>query len=691
MQHSPKDTAAVADLGVAFSDQVRRLSDQLIFCQREIAAGRFAAATETLRQILLKEPDHKDALYMGAVCDRNLKDYDVAKEKLSTLIEYHPEFGRAWQEQGHLHRDLGQVDKALMSYARACDLNPALEASWREKARLLENTYPLQAEAAASEAKHLSGLPRPLYAALNFMHEGKLVKAERLCKVFLKSSPQHVEALRILADIAGRLGVFDDAEFLLESAIEFAPDNTSVRLDYIQILRKRQNFAEALSQAKYLYDRDKENAVFASSYALQQLQVGHFQQALSLFDQVLSRLPDDPTTLTAQGHVLKTCGRTTDAIEAYRRAFHAKPGHGDAFYGLANLKTYQFSDQEVDTMLEFVHDARTAYNDKFQLCFALAKALEDRASYADSFHYYQLGNDLKRSKSTYDSGKMQKEFQRQEKTCSHDFFERRSSFGCKADDPIFIVGLPRAGSTLIEQILASHSQVDGTLELPNILALSRELRGRERNPSAPRYPAILDELTADQCEALGRAYLEDTQMHRAGARFFVDKMPNNFRHLGLIRLILPNAKIIDARRAPMDCCFSGYKQLFAEGQEFTYGLDLIGQYYRDYVALMDHWDEVLPDWILRVRYEDVVDDLKAQVSRILEFCDLPFEQSCVDFHENDRAVRTASSEQVRQPINRRGLGQSRPFEPWLGPLKQALGTATDDYRLEPADHSTERA
>jgi hypothetical protein len=312
-----------------------------------------------------------------------------------------------------------------------------------------------------------------------------------------------------------------------------------------------------------------------------------------------------------------------------------------------------------------------AFMDRVHLSFALGKAHEDRGEYEPSFHHYEEGNALKRAQTRYSADAMSGELAKQAEVCTPELFDNHAGAGHSAPDPIFIVGLPRAGSTLLEQILASHSQVDGTLELPNILALAHRLRGRKAGQS--RYPQVLHDLTREQLAKFGETFIEETRVHRQGAPFFIDKMPNNFRHIGLIHLILPNAKIIDARRAPMDCCFSGFKQLFAEGQEFTYGLEEVGRYYSDYVALMDHWDRVLPGKVLRVQHEDVLDDLEGQTRRMLEFCGLPFEEACLEFHKTDRAVRTASSEQVRRPINRKGQGAWKPFEPWLDPLKKALG------------------
>ena len=351
----------------------------------------------------------------------------------------------------------------------------------------------------------------------------------------------------------------------------------------------------------------------------------------------------------------------------------SSPSHGEAYYSLANLKVYSFSEKEIAAMKAQEDNADLSFTDRIYLSFALGKAYEDTGDFARSFACYERGNGLKKSQSRYDADQMTADLEAQAAICTASFFEERSDFGESAPDPIFIVGMPRAGSTLLEQILSSHSQVDGTLELPNILALSQRLRRQGRGEGATSYPGNLADLTQENCEQFGAEFIRDTRIHRQGAPYFIDKMPNNFRHLGLIKLILPNAKIIDARRHPMACCFSGYKQLFAEGQEFTYSLEDIGHYYRDYVRLMDHWDEVLPDFVLRVDYENVVDDLEGQVRRILEFCGLPFEDACLEFHRTDRNVRTPSSEQVRQPINRSGLDYWRNYEPWLEPLKRSLG------------------
>ena len=646
--------------------------------QDKIVAKRFDEALRELEPVLDAEPENADALYMSAVCHRYRGDIQQSLDLLGRLKSLNPEHGRAYQEEGHSYRDCGRADDALRAYERACRFNPALEASWRGQLAILTGKgLHGRAEQVRAQLERLQSLPGSLVAVTDLLSEGRVLKAEDLCRRFLRKVPHHVEGMRLLADIGMRLGVLDDAEFLLESAARLEPDNIPVRIDYIRVLRKRQKFALALEQAKQLLQRSPENPQFLSLYAIENMQTGDYETALEVFDQVLAKVPGDPGTLTSKGHALKTRGDYGAAVDSYQAALTSEPGHGEAYYSLANLKVYTFSDNEIEAMGAQERDSKLPFADRVYLNFALGKAYEDTGDFETSFCYYERGNRLKKSQSRYDADQMTADLEAQVKVCSSEFFAERGGYGHEAPDAIFIVGLPRAGSTLLEQILSSHSQVDGTLELPNVLALSQRLRRLGRGEDTSPYPENLAELTRETCRDYGAEFMRDTRIHRQGAPFFIDKMPNNFRHIGLIKLILPNAKVIDARRNPMACCFSGYKQLFAEGQEFTYSLEDVGQYYRDYVHLMDHWDEVLPGFVLRVMHEDVVDDLETQVRRMLEFCDLPFEEACLDFHRTERNIRTPSSEQVRQPINRSGLDYWRNYERWLVPIKKSLN---DDIR-----------
>lgn len=646
--------------------------EQLKAAQDALQAGRFETGLAAARGVLADAPGDGEALYIAAVAARYLKLFDEASALLNQLHSAMPEYGRAWQEEGHLALARGDARSALSAFARATRFNPALEASWREQARLhSEAGRHDEAQAAAAQQQRLAELPRELVAVTNHLAEGRLARAEEICRHFLRQNPRNVEGMRLLAKIGIELGILDDAEFLLESAVTFEPDDIQLRLDYIDALRRRQKSELARDEAEKLLARAPDNPLFQSRLAIECIQTGEYDRGLALFDSVLAKLPNDPASLTSRGHALKTKGARADAEASYRAAIAAKPDHGDAYYALANLKTYRFADDQITAMRNLLAEGELAFMDRVHLHFALAKAMEDKGDYEASFGHYNEGNALKRAQTRYSADAMSAELTKQQEVCTRDLFERHEGAGHPAPDPIFILGLPRAGSTLLEQILASHSQIDGTLELPNILALAHRLRGRKAGHS--RYPEILRDLSSEQLAAFGEDFITNTRIHRQGAPFFIDKMPNNFRHIGLIHLILPNAKIIDARRAPMDCCFSGFKQLFAEGQEFTYGLTEIGRYYADYVSLMDHWDAVLPGKVLRVHHEDVLENLEGQTRRILDFLGIPFEAACLDFHTTDRAVRTASSEQVREPINRKGQNAWKPFEPWLDELNEALG------------------
>jgi tetratricopeptide (TPR) repeat protein len=652
--------------------------------QEKVVAKRFDDALADLAGVLETDPENSEALYMSAVCRRYKTEYQVALELLQRLKIVSPENGRAHQEEGHTFRDMGQLDHALTAYSRACRFNPALEASWRAQVKIFSDKgMEQQAEQIQNQLDYLQKLPRQLIAVMDLIAQGKLLRAEDFCRQFLQKVPHQVEGMRLLAQIGMRLGVLDDAEFLLESALKFEPGNTKVHIDYIQSLRKRQKFQQALEQAKNLLNTSPENPQFLSLFAVECMQTGDYKEALASFDKVLLQLPGDPGTLTSKGHAYKTLGEYQLAVESYRAALANQAEHGESWYSLANLKVYSFDDNEISDMHSFESNSNLSHMDRVHLYFALGKAHEDRQDFETSFGYYERGNRLKKSQSRYDAEQMSNDLLAQARVCTAEFLNSKSGVGHDAPDPIFIVGLPRAGSTLLEQILSSHSQVDGTLELPNILSLSQRLRrrGRQNNKSdqsdQSEYPQILAGLSDQEFEAFGKEYIEDTRVHRQGAIHFIDKMPNNFRHIGLIHLILPNAKIIDARREPMSCCFSGFKQLFAEGQEFTYGLEEIGTYYRDYVDLMEHWDMVLPGKVLRVQYEDVVADLDGQVRRLLEHCGLAFEQACLNYHETKRSVRTPSSEQVRQPIYQSGLESWQPFEQFLNPLKASLESVTD--------------
>lgn len=648
----------------------------------KIVAKNFDEALEDLDRLLDSHPDDVDSIYMSAVCRRYKGEFEKALRLLAKAKLLSPENGRIYQEEGHVFRDSGFHDNALIAYGRACRFNPALVSSWQSQAKIYNDKgMPHARDQAQTQIKRLTKLAPQLVAVTDLIAQGKLIKAEHLCRHYMQKVPRDVEGMRLLANIGLRLGVLDDAEFLLESAVMIEPENVQIHIDYIQALRKRQKFSQALDQAKLLLERSETNPQFQSLFAIECMQNGDYPTALEMFEKVLNSLPNDPITLTSRGHVLKTTGNYSSAVSSYHQAVENNTEHGEAWYSLSNLKVYSFNEQEIEIMKSQIEKVTLSHMDRVYLLFALGKAFEDRKEFDRSFSYYEEGNSLKKAQSRYNAENISAEFSAQKKLCTPYFFSSRSDGGHPATDPIFIVGLPRAGSTLLEQILSSHPQVDGTFELPNILSLSQQLRRRGRESKTLDYWQILDQLSNTELATFGKNYIADTLLHRKGAKFFIDKMPNNFRHIGLIQLILPNAKIIDARRHPMACCFSGYKQLFAEGQEFSYSLVDIGTYYRDYLDLMGHWHRVLPGKILKVQYEEVVSDLDGQVRRLLEHCGLPFDERCLNFHATNRSVRTPSSEQVRQPIYDTGLESWRPFDNFLGPLKNALGSAMNRYPL----------
>ncbi len=645
--------------------------------QAEMRAGRMQEAAASAERLLSEGKAPPEALYCLAVCRRYLRQGKAALAALDQLAERAPDFARGWQERGHLLRAMGQPAPAVSAYRRAVALNDALPASWQALMELAQETGNADLRRRAlARVEYLASLPEELIAVQSFANDGRTLIAERLCRDFLKRNPKHVEAMRLLASFGASHGIYDDAEFLLESALTFEPGNRRARIDYIDVLHKRQKYEQSLNEAQTLLDANPDDPVAQLSYANQAAAASRFDEAIRIYDEVLASNPGatftGPTLQLTRGHALKATGRVAEAVDAYRSAYLLRANFGDAFWSLANLKTYRFTADELAQMRAVAEAPDTPEEDRIHVLFALGKAFEDAGDADGAFDFYQRGNSLRHAQHPHEAAQLSERMKLQQEVCTAAFFKERKGWGCPAPDAIFVVGLPRAGSTLIEQILASHSAIDGALEFHHIGAIAQRLDGRRRRGQAPRYPKRLTELTADNARELGERFLADTRIQRRDAPFFVDKMPNNFRHLGLIHMILPNARVIDARRQPMACCFSNYKQLFASGQEFSYDLEALGTYYRDYVALMEHWDRVLPGKVLRVQYEDVVADLETQVHRLLDFLGLPFEQACLDYHRTERAVRTPSSEQVRQPIFREGLDQWRQFEGHLGPLRKAL-------------------
>jgi len=647
--------------------EVRRLRELL-------NRGQFDSALHAANTLLAEVPENRDILYIVAVSQRYLARISEALATLDRLERAHPDYPRLFQERGHCYVALHSAPEAIAAFEQAVKLNSSLRASWQALEVLYRMTgKAANAERAAGHIARLAALPVEIRTAASMYCDGDISQAEQLVRQYLLTHGDHIEGMRLLAEIGVKLDVLDDAEMLLEGVLGLAPDYHAARYEYAVVLLKRHKHQQALEQVEKLLATDPDNSVYRTTRATICAGFGDVGRALPLYRDLVLEQPKSVELHLSIAHVLKTLGRPQEAIDSYRAATAVRPSYGEAYWSLANMKTYRFSDEELTRMRAEEAATTVALADRYHLCFALGKALEDREQYAEAFAYYERGNALKKTECRYRPEFTERNGRLQAEVCTTEFFAARRGFGSDSTAPIFIVGLPRSGSTLIDQILASHSRVEGTMELAEVPRLVQELQGREAVNGDPRYPGILAQFKSEDFRRMGEKYLSDSRAYRTGKPRFIDKMPNNFRHIGLIHLMLPKAKVIDARRNAMACCFSNFKQLFASGQQFTYSFEDIARYYRSYVELMAHWDRVLPGAVLRIQHEDLVDDLDANVRRILGFCGLDFEPACIEFHKTERRIHTASSEQVRQPIYREGLDQWRHFERWLGPLKVALG------------------
>jgi predicted Zn-dependent protease len=649
-----------------------------------VGQRRFSEALAAADALLPYTSEERDLLLLKAVSQRGLGRLDAARDTLDRLARHHPRFSRLHEERGQWHAAQRQAPQAIEAFRAAVDLNHALPSAWH----MLQGLYGIVGQSrdqadAALQLTTLRSLPPEVVTATGLLLDGDLDAAEPMVRAFLLQRGNELEAMRLLARIGMARKVFDDAEILLAAVLDMAPDYLLARAEYAEVLIELHKYPQARRQLDRLIGEDFPNRLYYRGlYAATSVGLGEHERAVALYRELLAQAPRDADLHLSVAHALKTLGRRDEAVASYHEAAACRPNFGDAYWSLANLKTYRFTDEELARLRALQAEPTVGLVDQYHLNFALGKALEDRGDFAGAFRSYAAGNALKRAESRYRPEIIENNTRQQIAVCTHDLFAARRGWGAQNRDPIFIVGLPRSGSTLLEQILASHSQVEGTQELANVQQIVAALRGRDPDLNDSRYPRILAELNADDFKVRGEQYLAGAQVYRTGKPFFIDKMPNNFRHLGLIHLMLPNARIIDARREPLACCFSNFKQLFAKGQEFTYSIDDIARYYRTYLDLMRHWNDVLPGSILRVQHEDVVDDLDGNVRRILDFCGLEFEPQCIEFHKTVRSVRTASSEQVRLPLYREGLDQWKNFEPWLEPLKAALGGALTRYRDE---------
>jgi tetratricopeptide (TPR) repeat protein len=629
----------------------------------------------------------RDGLLQQAQDLRSRQRIPEALAALARLQDLNPRFSRLYQERGHCHVLDRNAPAAVEALQEAVRLNPTLPASWD----MLEQLYRMQGDApqAATAARHLATLrqlPSEVVAANSLFADGDMAPAEKVLRDYLRKDGDNVGALRLLARIRMEREAPDEAEPLLESVLERAPDYHAARLDYAMVLLQRQKHLRARQEAERLLDHDPDNRDYLKQYGAACVGLGDHEPLIDLYEKLLTgRAPSGAEVADLRlwrANALKVTGRGEEAVADYRASLAARPDNGVAWFSLANLKTYRFTDDEIARMA--AAESRNALQDmdRVYLCFALGKALEDRSDHAASWRYYERGNAVRRAAGRWRPDVAEACVSRLKQVFTAEFFDARAGWGVDDPAPVFIVGLPRSGSTLIEQILASHSQVEGTQELTEIYRYAGELCGRDPECGLPLNPEALARLTARDAQALGKRFVAETQAYRRlGRPFFIDKAPNNFWHIGLIQLILPRSTIIDVRREPMACCFSNLKQLFGTtNQEFAYSVEDIARYYRTYLDLMRHWDDVLPGRVLRVQYEDVVEDLEGRVRRMLAHCELTFEPACLAFHETRRSVRTPSSEQVRRPIGREGLDQWRHYEPWLGSLRDTLGDALTGYR-----------
>lgn len=623
-------------------------------------------------------PGQQQALLLFACAYRVMNELVGAREIFGMLADEHPQLAAIHYELALVLARSGARREAIEHLERAVELEPNHPSAWRA----LGNQRALEGDsegAGKAYARHLRGSIREL-KLLEEAADARAEdygKAEQMMLQSLAVNPTDVSILHLLAEVLARQGRFQNAESLLERALEIAPDYHGARQSYSSTLTQQYRWREAMAQLDIILKDQPEKPQIELLKAWNLVMIGDYEPARVLLEKVRPALENDAPFWLNYGHFLRTVGRSQEAVDAYRRTVELSPGIGLAWWSLANLKTYRFTATEIATMQQELERGDLDGESSCHIELALATALEAEKAYAESFEHYRNGNMSRRSRLHYDANESDERVRSTKALFTPEFIRAREGHGCTAPDPIFIVGMPRAGSTLVEQILASHSQVEGTAELPDMTNVVWSLR----KGADVSYAELLAGLNTSEMKALGEKYLETTRYQRKlGKPFFTDKSPQNFLHTGFIHLVLPNAKIIDARRHPMSCCFSGYKQCFNFGSmPHSYDLSEVGRYYRNYVELMAHFDRVLPGRVHRVFHEAMVRDSEGEIRRLLEFCGLPFEEQCLRFHETDRGVRTASSEQVRRPIFKEKVEPWTHYDAWLGPLKDALGDVLTLY------------
>ena len=658
-----------------------RLEDRVTRAAALLGRDPLAAQGEA-EAILKAAPGDPRAQLILASALRRQGDAAAALAMLSPLAKAHPRAAHTQYELGLAHSALGRPDAAIAALRQAVAMRPDLAEAWRALGdHLFVQGDEAGARNAFAEHGRASISDAALRPAADALYGGRLDEAERLLRAHLRRHPGDTESLRLLAETYERQGRFADAETLLKQVLARDPAHHGARFTLANVLFQQQKAPDALPHLERLLDLDPKDPAYRNLIAGCLGLMGEFERVIALDEALLAEFPRQPRIWLNYGHALRTVGRLREAVDAYRRAISLAPGLGDAYWSLANLKVAPLTAADETAMTGQLSRSDLAEDDRLHLHYALGKALEDRGDADGAFAHYAAGAGIRRASVPYDAQILTDLTTRSKALFTTPFMAARAKAGSPRPGPIFIIGLPRSGSTLIEQILASHSSVEGLMELPDIGIIAEGLIALDAQADDSAYPQMIASLSASDLAALGEHYIERTRVHRkTGRPFFIDKMPNNFRHLGLILLALPHARVIDARRHPLGACYSAFKQHFHQGQNFTYDLEDLGRYYRDYVNLLAHFDSVAPGRIHRVIYEDLVGDTEGEVRRLLDHCGLAFEETCLRFYENDRAVRTVSSEQVRRPIFREGLDQWRRFEPWLGPLKAALGPALEGWR-----------
>ncbi|WP_221932912.1 tetratricopeptide repeat-containing sulfotransferase family protein [Thalassotalea sp. PS06] len=641
--------------------------------QKLLASGQSREAYSIGLAAVANSPDSTDSHLLVAIAAQQLKKLEIAFDSITKVIKLNPNIELAHVVRANISSQLNSVKTTVELCKNSIQYFPNNSQIWFQ---LSQSEYKLNNHASADTAfkKHLvlSASSPVLGEALKQFFKQDFLSSEKAVRQHLNKHPNDVSALRLLGEIALNLGVFDDAQRLFEKALSLAPKYSLARLNYAHVLTKRERNKEALKQIQLLEKQQPNHPPILTIKAATLVKLGRYKESISLYQELLEAQPNQPELWASLGHTYKTTGEKQKCVSAYLNALKFNPDYGDAYWSLANLKTYEFNEEQVTQMHQSYARCHQHQNENLaQICFALAKALESKKKIDESFSYYQIGNQIKSELEPYDRKELEQLVQR-----SKAYFNREKISAISTlkhskphkTTPIFIVGLPRSGSTLLEQILATHSQVDGTKELADIVSLARKLGNRKKKQDNDEYPQSIAKLTEREKWLLGQEYINSSAHLRNDAPYFIDKMPNNFQHIGLIKTILPNAKIIDARRNPVASGFSCYKQLFATGQNFSYDLKNIQHYYQHYLLQMEFWQSCFPDDIITIQYENVIHQTEQQIRKLLEFLNLNFEVNCLDFYKNERAVATASAEQVRQPINTKGLDAWQPYQHHLSIL-----------------------